>query len=123
MLSIVSIEKGYTCYMNNNGHCIDIFFATDSKKKTNAFVTKCINALQNKLNCFTNISDNTIEFYKKELVPATLEIQKVVGGDYHGKYDACIYGDYFGGRGTEMFVDKENLFDYKNGGIIYIKLD
>ena len=89
------MKKGY--FIRAFGH--DCFLETDSKKRTKTLAIDFLNKIQNAINRFYNINEDTIKFVQNAMQPAYCEIKTTSKGRQY--YN--IFGDDFGGYGT--FID------------------
>lgn len=87
--------KGY--YLRILGK--DCFFETTAKNRTNTLAIDFLNKIQNSINRYFAIDENTVDYIKKSMQPAFCEIKTLSNGRQY--YN--IFGENFGGCGT--FVD------------------
>lgn len=94
------MRRGF--YMNVYG--MDCFMESESKNRTKALALDFVNKIQNKLNRFTNVSDADIEYIRKGMQPATMEVKTIKNGEYAGLRYISIDGDGFS-FGTDAYDD------------------
>jgi hypothetical protein len=99
------MKNGY--YLRAYGY--DCFYVTNAKNKTKKLVIDFINKIQNKINVYTNIDENTIAIVQKRAQRATLTIKTTTGGAAY--YD--INGEDFGGLGG-FINDNDTIIVYAN---------
>lgn len=72
--------KGY--YIRMYGK--DCFLVTLQDKRTNRLALNFINLVQNKLNCFVDISESYVEYVKSHMIKASLEKCIITKGNFSG---------------------------------------
>lgn len=70
------MKKGF--YIHAYGK--DCFLESNAKNRTNAIALDFINKIQNKINRFSNIDENTIDYVKKAMRPAIMQIKTLSNG-------------------------------------------
>ena len=85
------MKYGFYCRMYGK----DCFIETEQKNKTDKLALDFINKVQNKLNRFTNVSEQDIKYIKYGMSKAKMEVKTLKNGlsyiDISGE-DFCGYG-------------------------------
>lgn len=85
------IKKGF--YIHVYGR--DCFIESNAKNRTNDLAIDFLNKIQNKMNRFYNIDNDKIEWAKKAMQPATMEVKTIKSGAFAGLRYIDIVGDSF----------------------------
>jgi hypothetical protein len=73
----------------------DCFFETNAKSRTKHLAINFINKVQNKMNRFSNISENDIEYVQKAMRKASFELKTIANGNFAGLKYYDISGEEF----------------------------
>lgn len=73
----------------------DCFMESNVKNRTKAVALDFLNKIQNHMNRFTNIDDATIEYVRRSMQHATMEVKTIQNGNFAGLKSIDICGDGF----------------------------
>lgn len=102
-MAVVEMKKGFHAWLFGK----DCFMETDQVKRSKKLARAFLDGIQMKRGTSYEVFDGDIEYVFSVMRPATLEVVKGAHGHW-----ISIYGDMWGGCGTDSLPMEVNPYDY-----------